>query len=67
MPYWITMPIRWHLNRAWYPPNLDEIGAVIDYLDKSGIAISFNEISKWLGRSYTSRHKKVHLESLDKL
>ena len=67
MPYWITMPIRWHLNRTWYHPNRDEISAVIDYLNKNGITISVNEISKQLGRSYTSRHKKVHLESLDNI
>lgn len=65
LPYWIAMPIKWYLDRTWYHPNLEEINAVIHYLDKNGFVISANEISRRLGRWYVTRHDKEYLKPLD--
>lgn len=65
LPYWISMPIKWYLDRTWYVPNKLEIQAVRCYLDRNRLPVSRNNVSKWLGRWYVTRLKKENLISLD--
>lgn len=65
LPYWLAMPIKWHLDRTWYRPNAAEIQSVINFLDRRGLPVNRNSVRKWLGRWYVSRQKKEKLISLD--
>lgn len=65
LPYWLAMPMQWHLDRTWYKPNPDEIRSVVCYLEKHGHSTSHNNVRKWLGRWYVSRHMKEKPLPLD--
>ncbi|MCH8618029.1 TniQ family protein [Undibacterium sp. TS12] len=65
LPYWIDMPIKWHLDRAWYVPNLEESETVRLYLERQGLPAKRNNVRKLLGRWYVSKHRKEQLLSLD--
>jgi hypothetical protein len=57
LPYWLSVEIEWPLDGGYYIPNKDERQAVRTYLERHGLSTAENNLRRWLGQSYVSRHK----------
>ena len=56
LPHWLDAPVRLHLGDRFYAPTATERAAVKKYLLEAGESASENQIRRWLGVRFNSRH-----------
>lgn len=59
VPLWLEDEIRWDLDDGYYVPSTEERSAVERHLTKIGEPTDRNNINRWLGAWYVSRHKRT--------